>query len=140
MQDLFKGFKQFILRGNIIDLAVAVVVGTAFTAVVTSLVKNIFTPLIAAIAGKPDFSELKFTVNHSEFTYGTFVNDVISFLIVAAVIYFLVVAPLAKLNERRTRGEVPVEEAPVLSDEARLLIEIRDLLAAREPGTVPDRF
>jgi large conductance mechanosensitive channel len=135
MQDLLKGFKQFILRGNIIDLAVAVVVGTAFTALVTSLVKNIFTPLIAAIGGQPNFSTLHFKIHNSVFAYGAFINDLLTFLIVAAVIYFIVVMPLAKLAERRTRGQVPVEEEPVLSDEARLLIEIRDLLAAREPGT-----
>jgi large conductance mechanosensitive channel len=137
MRDLLTGFKQFILRGNIIDLAVAVVVGTAFTALVTSLVKNIFTPLIAAIGGQPDFAALHFKIHHSVFTYGAFINDLISFLVIAAVIYFLVVTPLAKLADRRARGQVPVEQEPVLSDEARLLIEIRDLLAARETGAGP---
>lgn len=126
-----RGFKQFLMRGNIVDLAVAVVVGTAFTAVVNSLVKNIFTPLIAAIGGKQDFSNLTFTINGSLFRYGTFINDVITFVIVAAAIYFLVVLPLAKANEMRRRGETPApEETPAPSDEARLLAEIRDLLAA----------
>jgi large conductance mechanosensitive channel len=123
------GFRQFITRGNVVDLAVAVVMGTAFTAVVSSLVKNIFTPLIAAIFGKPDFSALTFTLHRSTFKYGLFVNDVITFLSVAAVIYFIVVFPLAKFNELRRRGEVDEPETPALSDEARLLSEIRDLLA-----------
>jgi large conductance mechanosensitive channel len=128
------GFKQFITRGNVVDLAVAVVVGTAFTAVVQSLVKNLFTPLIAAIFGKPDFSSLTFRIHHSLFRYGAFINDVITFLSVAAVIYFVVVFPLAKFNELRRRGQEPEAEAPTVSDEARLLGEIRDLLAAQAGG------
>ncbi|MCL9798007.1 large conductance mechanosensitive channel protein MscL [Frankia sp. AgKG'84/4] len=121
------------MRGNVVDLAVAVVVGTAFTAVVTSLVNNIFTPLIAAIFGKPDFSALTFKINGSVFRYGTFINSLIAFISVATVIYFVVVLPLKTLNDRRARGQVPPEEEPVLTDEARLLIEIRDLLAGRRP-------
>jgi large conductance mechanosensitive channel len=128
-----KGFKQFLMRGNVVDLAVAVVIGTAFTAVVTSLVKTIFTPLIAAIFGKPDFSALTFKVNGSVFRYGEFINSVVAFLSIATVIYFIVVLPLKTLNDRRARGQVPVEEEPVLTDEARLLTEIRDLLAERRP-------
>ncbi|CAJ58777.1 MULTISPECIES: large conductance mechanosensitive channel protein MscL [Frankia] len=128
-----KGFKQFLMRGNVVDLAVAVVVGTAFTAVVTSLVKTIFTPLIAAIFGKPDFSALTFTLNGSVFRYGEFINSVIAFLSVAVVIYFVVVLPLKTINDRRARGQIPPEEDPVLTDEARLLTEIRDLLAERRP-------
>ncbi|EIV94988.1 large conductance mechanosensitive channel protein MscL [Frankia sp. QA3] len=128
-----KGFKQFLMRGNVVDLAVAVVIGTAFTAVVTSLVKTIFTPLIAAIFGKPDFSALTFTVNGSVFRYGEFINSVVAFLSVATVIYFVVVLPLKTINDRRARGQVPPEEDPVLTDEARLLTEIRDLLAERRP-------
>jgi large conductance mechanosensitive channel len=134
MRDVMQGFKAFILRGNIVDLAVAVVVGTAFTAVVNALVKDLFTPLIAALGGKQDFSKLTFTVNHSTFMYGDFINYVISFLTVGAVIYFLVVMPLARLHARRLRGQVAIEEDPVISEEAKLLIEIRDLLAARETG------
>lgn len=135
MRDTMQGFKNFLLRGNIIDLAVAVVIGTAFTALVKSLVDNILTPLIAAIGGQPSFQDLTFKINHSTFKYGLFINDAISFLIVAAVIYFLVVLPLSKISERRRRGETPTPEDPVLTDEARLLIEIRDLLAARgTPG------
>ncbi|MCK9894328.1 large conductance mechanosensitive channel protein MscL [Frankia sp. AgB32] len=130
-----KGFKQFLMRGNVVDLAVAVVVGTAFTAVVTSLVNNIFTPLIAAIFGKPDFSALTFKINGSVFRYGAFINSLIAFVSVATVIYFVVVLPLKTLNDRRARGQVPPEEEPVLTDEARLLIEIRDLLAGQRSGS-----
>lgn len=104
-----KGFRQFITRGNLIDLAVAVVVGTAFTAVVTALVADIFTPLIAAIAGKPDFSSLVFTVHHSQFKYGSFINAALSFLIIAAVLYFLIVAPIAKISTRLTRNKIATE-------------------------------
>jgi len=87
-------FKQFILRGNVIDLAVAVVIGAAFGAIVTSLVTNIITPIIAAIFGQPDFSALSFTLNGSEILYGAFLNSVIGFLIIAAVIFFAVVEPM----------------------------------------------
>jgi large conductance mechanosensitive channel len=124
-----RGFKQFLMRGNIVDLAVAVVVGTAFTAVVNSLVKNLFTPLIAAIGGQPNFDKLTFTINHSAFGYGAFVNDVITFLVVAATVYFTVVLPIAKANEIRHRHDVKPAAEPAISDEARLLTEIRDLLA-----------
>ncbi|MCM3882992.1 large conductance mechanosensitive channel protein MscL [Frankia sp. R82] len=126
-----KGFKQFLMRGNVVDLAVAVVIGAAFTAVVTSLVANIFTPLIAAIFGKPDFATLTFKINGSIFRYGAFINSVIAFLSVATVIYFVVVLPLKTLADRRARGQVTPQEDPVLTDEARLLTEIRDLLATR---------
>lgn len=104
-----KGFRQFITRGNLIDLAVAVIIGTAFTAVVTALVADIFTPLIAAIAGKPDFSGLVFTVHHSQFKYGSFINAALSFLIIAAVLYFLIVAPVAKITARLTRHKTATE-------------------------------
>src|SRR4051794_39745810 len=99
-------FKEFVLRGNVVDLAVAVVIGAAFTALVTSLVTNIFTPLIAAIFGKPDFSELSFTVNKSTFTYGAFINSLISFILIALVVFFFVVKPMNYLLERRRRGLV----------------------------------
>lgn len=101
-----KGFKEFLLRGNVVDLAVAVVIGAAFGAVVTSLVKDLLTPLIAAIGGKPDFSSLFFTVNKSKFLYGDFVNAIITFIIIAAVIYFLVVLPINKLIQM-SRKEPP---------------------------------
>jgi large conductance mechanosensitive channel len=94
------GFRKFLLRGNLVDLAVAVVIGAAFGALVTGLVKDLITPLIAAIGGKPDFGNLAFTVNGSRFAYGDFLNLLISFLIIAAVLYFLVVAPFSALLER----------------------------------------
>lgn len=95
-----KGFRDFLLRGNVVDLAVAVVIGLAFSAIVTALVKDLITPLIAAIGGKPDFSALNFTVNHSRFLYGDFINAVVAFLIIAAVVYFLVVLPYTRVMER----------------------------------------
>ena len=104
---MVKGFKDFILRGNVVDLAVAVVIGAAFGAVITSFVGSILTPLIAAIFGQPDFSALTFTINKSQFLYGSFFNAVISFLFVAAAIYFVVVVPLNKLAERRAKGADP---------------------------------
>jgi large conductance mechanosensitive channel len=128
---MLKGFRDFILRGNVVDLAVAVVIGAAFTAVVAALVKDIITPLIAAIAGKPDFSSLKFTLNHSTFLYGEFVNAVIAFLLVAAAIYFFVILPIKHVTELRARrreaGDAP-DEAEIPSDELIVLREIRDLL------------
>lgn len=108
---MIKGFRDFILRGNVVDLAVAVVIGAAFGAVVTSLVNDLLTPLIAAIFGQPDFSALKFTINNSEFRYGSFINAVVSFLLIAAAIYFVVVAPMNKLAELRARGQGPEDEA-----------------------------
>lgn len=87
-------FRDFVLRGNVVDLAVAVVIGAAFGAVVTAFVADLITPLIAAIGGKPDFSALSFTINESEFRYGHFINAVIAFLIIAAAVFFFVVKPL----------------------------------------------
>ena len=98
-----KGFRDFIARGNLIDLAVAVVIGTAFTALVAAVVADLITPLIAAIARKPNFGNLTFTVNNSQFKYGLFINALISFLIVAAVVYYLIVAPMAKISARFKR-------------------------------------
>jgi large conductance mechanosensitive channel len=93
-------FKKFVLRGNVVDLAVAVVIGAAFTAVITAFVKDFITPLIAAVFGKQDFSNLFFTVNHSRFDYGAFINALLSFLIVATVVFFAVVLPLNALMKR----------------------------------------
>ena len=97
---MLKEFRQFITRGNLVDLAVAVVLGVAFTAVVASMVKDLITPLIAAIFGEPDFSGLSFTLNGSEFRYGAFINALLSFVIVAAVIFFFVIKPVNALLER----------------------------------------
>jgi large conductance mechanosensitive channel len=103
-----RGFREFILRGNVIDLAIAVVIGVAFGAVVTAFVKDLITPLIAAIGGKPDFSSLTFTINNSKFLYGDFINAILSFLIIAAVIYYLVVLPMNRLLALR-RKEPPAD-------------------------------
>ncbi len=103
-----QGFKQFLLRGNVIDLAVAVVVGAAFGTVVSAFVKDLLTPLIAAIGGQPDFSGLYFTVNNSKFLYGDFINAVLSFVIISAVVYFLVVLPMNTLIAR-ARKAPPVD-------------------------------
>lgn len=102
-----KGFKEFLLRGNVVDLAVGVVIGVAFGTVVTAFVKDLITPLIAAIFGKPDFGALTFTVNNSKFTYGDFINALVAFLIVAAVIYFFVVAPYTALLSRYRKEPPP---------------------------------
>jgi large conductance mechanosensitive channel len=104
---MLKGFRQFLLRGNVIDLAVAVVVGGAFGVVVTALVKDLITPLIAALVGTPDFSALVFTVNGSKFLIGDFVNAVIAFLLVATAIYFFVVIPMNAVMARLNRGDAP---------------------------------
>ena len=101
---MIKGFKQFLLRGNVIDLAVAVVIGGAFGTVVTALVKDLLTPLIAAIIGQPDFSAIVFTVNGSQFLIGDFINALLSFVLVAAAVYVFVVTPMNMLVERRNRG------------------------------------
>ncbi len=104
---MLKGFRQFVFRGNVVDLAVAVVIGAAFGAVVTAFVKDLLTPLIAAIAGKPDFSRFTFKLNNSEFLYGDFINAVVAFLLVAAAIYFFVIVPMNALTARLHRGEAP---------------------------------
>jgi large conductance mechanosensitive channel len=103
-----KEFKAFLLRGNMVDLAVAVVLGVAFGAVVTALVGDLITPLIAAIGGKHDFSALGFTINHSRFAYGAFLNALLAFVVIAAVIFFLVVKPVNALMARR-KTEPPVD-------------------------------
>jgi large conductance mechanosensitive channel len=130
---VLKGFKEFVMRGNVVDLAVAVVIGAAFGAVVTAFVKDIITPLIAAIFGKPDFSQLTFTINKSTFFYGDFINAVIAFILIAAAIYFFVVAPLNTLAERRARRLAAGEPDPEPKPEDILLLEqIRDLLSAQQ--------
>ena len=103
-----KDFKAFILRGNLVDLAVAVVLGVAFGAVITALVADLITPLIAAIGGQPNFSNLTFTVHHSEFKYGAFIDALLAFLVIAAVVFFLVIKPVNALMARR-KTETPVD-------------------------------
>jgi large conductance mechanosensitive channel len=122
---MIKGFRDFILRGNVVDLAIAVVIGVAFNAVIQAFVRDIVTPLIAAIFGKPNFSTLSFRIHHSLFTYGDLINYLITFLTVAAAVYFVLVVPVNALKARRQRGE---PDAAVPEDIA-LLTEIRDLLA-----------
>jgi large conductance mechanosensitive channel len=106
---VLKDFREFILRGNLVDLAVAVVIGAAFGAVVSALVADLVTPLIAAIGGKPDFGALHFTINGSTFRYGHLINAILSFLIVAAVLFFLVIKPVNAFLAR-ARTEPPVED------------------------------
>lgn len=125
-------FKKFLFRGNVVDLAVAVIIGTAFTAIVSAIVEGLITPLIGMIFSK-DFSAMTFEVNNSVFRYGTVINAVIYFVSVAAVVFFLIVKPMQALADRRARGEEPTDDTPAPSDEAVLLTEIRDLLATRQP-------
>lgn len=113
---MLKEFREFILRGNLIDLAVAVVIGTAFTAVVTALVKCLITPFIAAFGGQPDFAGLTFTINGSKFLYGQFINALIAFLIIAAVVFFLVIKPVNALMAR-------FQPAPAVDTETRVCPE-----------------
>jgi large conductance mechanosensitive channel len=104
-----KDFKEFLLRGNLVDMAVGIVIGLAFAAVITAFVADLITPLIAAIGGKPNFATLSFTINHRHFLYGSFINALLTFLIIAAVIFFFVVKPVNALMRRR-RTEPPVDE------------------------------
>lgn len=105
---MLKGFKQFLLRGNVVDMAVGIVVGAAFGGVVTGFVKDLLTPLIAAIAKQPDFSALTFTLNGSKFLYGDFINTLLSFVIIAGAVYFFVVVPINALIAR-ARREPPAD-------------------------------
>ncbi len=122
---MLKECRSFLMRGNIVELAIAVVIGAAFGALVTSLVANLITPIIAAIIGKPDFSNLTFTINGSVFRYGSFINALISFVSIAAAVFFFVVKPIDAMQ--KARGIEKAEDGR--SDEAVLLEEIRDLLA-----------
>ncbi len=127
---LLKDFRAFIMRGNVLDLAVAVVIGAAFNAVVNSFVKNIILQLIAAIAGKPNFADLYFTLNKSQIKYGQFITDLLNFLIIAAAV-FLIVRVFTVLQDRRRKGQLDPEDSPAPTDEAVLLGEIRDVLVAQ---------
>jgi large conductance mechanosensitive channel len=120
---MLKDFKAFILRGNVVDLAIAVIIGAAFTTVVMALVRDIITPIIAAIGGKPNFEDLSFTINHSTFNYGDFLNAVLSFLIVATAVFFFAVVPLTKLIKRLNL--MPAEKpAPITKPCPRCLSDI----------------
>ena len=129
---MLKEFKDFILRGNVIDLAVAVVMGAAFGAVVTAFVASFVTPLIAAIGGKPDFGALAFTINGSRFTYGAFINALISFLAIGAVIFLFIVKPMNELQKRAAAKDEPASDAP--AEDIVLLTEIRDELRSGRAG------
>ncbi len=110
---MLKDFKTFLLRGNVLDLAVAIVIGTAFTAVVTAFVRDIITPIIALIFGKPNFGSLSFTINSSHFLYGDFINFLIAFLTISATVFFLVVQPVnALMRRRKTQPDVDSETRP----------------------------
>lgn len=122
-------FRDFILRGNVVELAVAVIIGAAFGAVVTALSASFITPLIALVGGKPDFGSLAFTLGGTEFPYGRFLNALIAFLIIAAVVFFLVVKPMNALMARIRDEDEPASAAP--SEDVVLLTEIRDLLRER---------
>ena len=137
---MLKGFREFIMRGNVVDLAVAVVIGAAFKTVIDAFVANIITPIIAAIGGQQDFSSLSFTINKSKFLYGNFINTVVSFIIIAAAIYFFVVLPLNKLAERRAArlaSGQPVEDSAAQGEDIVVLEQIRDLLQAGQGGGGP---
>jgi large conductance mechanosensitive channel len=112
MVELLKEFKKFLLRGNVVDLAVAVVVGTAFTAVVKALVADLLTPIIALIFGKSNFEALSFTINGSHFLYGDFINNIVTFLSVAAAMFFFVITPIARLQARRAQEDPDEKECP----------------------------
>jgi large conductance mechanosensitive channel len=126
---MIKEFRDFLLRGNIIELAVAFVIGAAFALVVKSFNDNILTPIIAMLGGKPDFSGLYFTINGAQFRWGAFLTDLLGFVITAAAVFFLVVKPVNTINARRRRGDEPADADP--PEEIVLLREIRDSLRTR---------
>jgi large conductance mechanosensitive channel len=126
---ILKEFRDFLLRGNLITLAVAFVMGLAFAALVNSFVANLVMPIIAAIVGKPNFNDLTFTIHKSVFTYGTFITDLISFIAIAAAVFFFIVKPVDMITARRKRGGVEAEE---ISDEERRHQEL--LAALRAPA------
>jgi large conductance mechanosensitive channel len=127
---MVKEFRNFLFRGNLLDLATAVILGVAFQGVVNSLVKDVLTPFIAAVGGQPSFDELTLKIGDGVVRYGTFLNTVINFVIVAAVI-FLVLKAATRAQKLRATTDMPEDDAPPPSDEALLLAEIRDLLRAQ---------
>jgi len=129
MHNLMKDFRDFVMRGNVLDLAVAVVIGVAFNAVVTSLVNDVLMQCIAAIVGKPNFNALTFTIGEGVIYYGRFLTALINFLIIAATL-FVIIRSFEELEKRRRRGEIEVPDEEK-SDEVLLLTEIRDLLSSR---------
>jgi large conductance mechanosensitive channel len=134
MSKTLEGFKEFLMRGNVVDLAVAVIVGAAFGGVVNAFAKDFIGGIIGIIGGSPDFGRAGFTINGSKVIYGSTITALINFVIIAAAIYFFVVLPMKTLAERRARG---VEDTPGASDEAVLLAEIRDELRAQRGPAGP---
>jgi large conductance mechanosensitive channel len=135
---MLKDFKAFLMRGNVVDLAVAVVIGAAFGAVVSSFVDNIINPIVGVLGGG-NFDEFAITLTRdanddpeSQLRWGAVVTALIDFVLVAAAIFFVVIKPMQVIAARRARGEEPVEDTPAPSDEAVLLTEIRDLLRAQQ--------
>lgn len=138
MKNLLSGFKEFILRGNVIELAVAVIIGTAFTAIVGTLQEGIINPLIAALFAAPDLTSVgAFTLNGAHFAPGLVINAIINFVVVAAIVYFLIVVPINKLASLRKKGEVAEPEAP--AEDIILLQQIRDLLVEQNGGATAPR-
>lgn len=126
---MLNGFKEFISRGNAIDMAVGIIIGGAFTPIVTAITENVLLPLIAAIFGQPNFDTIgQFTINDSTIAPGTIVTALVNFLLIAAALYFFVVVPMNKLAERRNKG---AEEEAEMADDVKVLTEIRDLLQTR---------
>lgn len=129
---MIKGFKEFILKGNVIDLAVAVVIGAAFSAVVNALVTNVLMPLISALVGSPSFDDFaRITINGNEILFGVFLTAVVNFLLVSAAVYFVIVLPMNKLIERRDRKLDLPDQVIEVDPQIALLTEIRDSLKAR---------
>ena len=132
---MLKGFKDFVLRGSVIDLAVAVVLGAAFGTIVTALVDNIINPLIAAIVGKPDITQVgNFTINGANFSIGSVLQAILNFIFVAGAVYFVLVVPMNRLMAMRKQGEEEAPEAP--SEDVLLLTQIRDLLGGADTTVV----
>ncbi len=127
---MLKGFKEFVLRGNVLDLAIAVVIGAAFSNVITAMVKDLITPLIGAIAGEPNFNRLTFKIGKGVVAYGRFLTNVVNFIIIAAAI-FVMIKTFEKLQSLRQRDAASEVDTPAPSDETVLLTEIRDLLRER---------
>ncbi len=138
---MLQGFKDFIMKGNVVDLAVAVVIGSAFGAVVTAMVDSVLMPFISGVVGSPDFDSFAVvTLNGNDIRFGVLLTAVVNFLLIAAAIYFVIVMPMNKMIERRNRKLGIDPDAVEISDDVVLLTEIRDLLAAnRSGGSVPPR-
>jgi large conductance mechanosensitive channel len=131
VSNFVKEFREFINRGNVVDLAVAVVIGAAFATVVQTFTTAVLMPIIAAVVGEPNFNTLSITLGNSEILYGVFLTALVNFVIVAFAV-FLVVKALNEMQRRRARGDAPVDEEPPPPTDVELLTEIRDLLAAQQ--------